>query len=407
MTLFNFARLPASLRFSFRKIALIFLVLMSAAGCASKILKVEDSEKVLKNEEYEEEIKVKDIPIEAPQTEQSGTFVRLPGPDPVPGAFPEIEAAIAAKAAAEAAKMTKGSAAKKAAAEKAAAAKAAKTNPPATSTPAPVVPGQRQPPFEDSTGFTGRRPNVDPFRVGEKVTLDVSYFNVSAGEMTLETRGFASVNGNPSYRFAGTARSTSVFAMFYAVDDWFETFVDYKTLVPYSYSLHVKESKQLRETRTVFEWNKKRAKYWDRKINEEKKLEKQNYTWKIPDYTQNIFSAVFYLRTFQLEPGKKYKYHVSHEKENFVVTAEVLRREKIKTPAGEFNTIVLKPHVELDGIFRPVGDIFFWMTDDDRRFLVRIESKIKIGKIVAVAKKIEQGRQISEQDVPATATPAN
>jgi hypothetical protein len=339
-----------------------------AGGCASKILKAENSDKLLKNEEYEQAVSIKDIPVEEAKTEESGTYVRLPGPEPVPGAFPTPPPSVA--------KSSK----KKTKEEKKAAAEAA------------AAPAGRQPPLEDSTGFNGRRPIVDPFHVGEKVTLDMSYFNVSAGEMTLEMRGFSSVNGHPSYRFVGTAKSTSVFAMFYAVDDWFETYVDFDTLIPYSYSLHVKETKQLRETRTLFDWSRKVAKYWDNKIDEEQKVEKKEYEWEIPAYAQNVFSAVFYLRTFKLEPGKKYKYRVSHEKENFVVTAEVLRREHISTPAGEFDTLVLIPHIELNGIFRPVGDIYFWMTDDDRKLLVRLESKIKIGKVLAVAKKIELGR---------------
>jgi hypothetical protein len=355
-----------------RLIVLITGLSISLGACASKILKADDSDKMLKNEEYEHAVTVKEIPTEAPSGEVSGSFVRLPGPEPVPGAFPGKGATLQEKkAAAKIAKKVKAGSAKGPAA------------PPASTA--------RQPELEDSDGFNGRRPIKDPFRVGEKVTFEVSYFNVAAGDMTLETRGFATVNGHPSYHFAGTAKSTSVFAMFYAVEDWFETYVDYDTMVPYSYSLHVKETKQLRETRTLFDWTKNVAKYWDSKINEEKQLEKKEYDWEIPAYSQNVFSAVFYLRTFKLEPGRKFKYRVAHEKENFVVTGEVLRREHISTPAGEFDTLVLIPHIELNGNFRPVGDIFFWMTDDDRKLLVKFESKIKIGKIVAVAKAIESG----------------
>jgi hypothetical protein len=47
------------------------------------------------------------------------------------------------------------------------------------------------------------------------------------------------------------------------------------------------------------------------------------------------------------------------------------------------NTIKIKPEIEIDGIFKPIGDVFFWLTDDDRKMLVRIESKIKIGTITA------------------------
>jgi hypothetical protein len=215
---------------------------------------------------------------------------------------------------------------------------------------------------------------------------------VVAGDLTLETRPFVEVNGRRSYRFLGTAKSTSVFAMFYAVDDWFETFVDYETLIPSSYALHVKESKQLREARTLFDWSKKKAFFWDKKINAEKQLEEKKQEWDLVPYSQNIFTSLFYLRTFQLVPGKKIAFYLAHEKENLYVTSEVLRRERITTPAGSFNTVVIKPKIQLNGHFKPVGDIFFWMTDDDRKLVVRFESKIKIGSIVAVAKKVELGQ---------------
>ena len=40
-----------------------------------------------------------------------------------------------------------------------------------------------------------------PFKVGEKVTLELSYFNMPAGKLILETKPFVEVNGNKSYTF--------------------------------------------------------------------------------------------------------------------------------------------------------------------------------------------------------------
>ena len=34
-----------------------------------------------------------------------------------------------------------------------------------------------------------------------------------------------------------------------------------------------------------------------------------------------------------------------------------------------------------DEAFTVAGDIFFWITDDDRKFLVKVQSKIKIGSL--------------------------
>lgn len=364
------------------------LVATFATGCASKVMKSEGADELLRSSQYENAITVKEIPTE--DSKESGLFVRLPGPEPVPGAFPTPVPTAKSRAAAKA----KGRAAKAPVGQLTAPAVPLTPSAAAAAAMANMagVGAKHEPSIEDGSGFVGRRPAKDPFRVGEKVTMEVSYFSVVAGDMTIETRGFAEVNGRKSYRFAGTAKSTSVFAMFYAIDDWFETFVDFETLVPVSYALHVKETKQLREVRTLFDWVAHKARYFDKKINEEQKLEEKNEEWDIPSFSQNVFSVVYYLRAFDLKPGFKTQIRVAHEGKNLVLSAEAVRKEKISTAAGDFNTIVLKPTISLDGKFTPMGDVFVWLTDDDRKMIVRIESKIKIGKVVGVAKAIDLGK---------------
>lgn len=346
-----------------------------------------NANELLRSKEFEQQVQVKEV---APESMDSGLYVKLPGPEPVAGAFPPAPAS--SKKSRK--KITKHS---KHTLE-------APPPPAPSATPAPATTQalakiaaatgmQHQPDIEDGQGFFGRRPVKDPYRVGEKVTFEVSYFAVVAGLMTAEVRNFVDVNGRRAYQFAGTAHSSSVFAMFYAVDDSFETFVDFETLIPQSYGLHVKETKQLRETRTVFDWSTHKADYYDKKINEEKKLEQENKEWDIPDYSQNVFSAAYYLRAFDWRPGLKTAFHVAHEGKNLLLTGEYIRKEKISTPAGDFDCVVVKPTISLDGKFTPIGDVFVWMTDDDRKLIVRIESKIKIGKIVAVAKEVDPGHQ--------------
>lgn len=403
-----------------RVVIALFIVIFCLASCTSKVLKAENAQEILKNEEFDKQFDIQEMPVEIVKR-PSGTYVLQPGPDPDPSAWPKSEL-VQIKNQQEPKPVKSQVKLRTKNGELITAATVAPAPSPISSTvlnpsPTPGVsptpqtstalvpdnkelilsatphePSPHEPSIEDSEGFDGRRPKIDPYRVNEKVTLDVSYFGVSAGTMTLEVRPFAIVNGRKSYHIAGTAHSTSVFAMFYAVDDWFESFVDYETLVPSSYALHVKESKQLRETRCLFDWDRMLAIFWDKKINAEQKVEEKKFEWSMVPYAQNIFTAFSYLRNFQLKVGKKIVYRVSHEKENFDITGEVIRKEKISTPIGELDTVVVKPHIHLNGVFRPVGDVFIWLTDDDRKFVVRIESKIKIGTIVASLKAIEPGQ---------------
>ncbi len=340
--------------------AFCFFVIFLEAGCSAKFLKKDNAAQLLKSDEYDKAVTISKI--EGP----SGKYVKIDSTQYLE-LYPKKSPA----------KILRHKAAKV-------------LHPPKAEVDA-VAKTVHLPSFEDSEGFVGRRPTNDPFRVGEKMSFEVSYFGVVAGELSMKVLPFVYVNGRKAYHFAASGQTVSVFEMFYAVDDWLETFVDFENMVPMNYALHVKESKQLRETRSFFNWNTMKGSFWDKRITKEDGVEEKKYEWDILEYSQNVFSAPFYLRTFKLEPGKKLVYRLAHEKENIQVTAEVLRREKLSTPAGTFDAIVLQPHIEIGGVFKPIGDIFLWLTDDDRKFILKIESKIKIGKIVAEIKSLERG----------------
>ncbi len=62
---------------------------------------------------------------------------------------------------------------------------------------------------------------------------------------------------------------------------------------------------------------------------------------------------------------------------------KVLRREVLVTPLGRFNTIVIHPLLKSEGIFARTGDMFIWLTDDERRIPVQMKSKVAVGSITA------------------------
>jgi len=251
-------------------------------------------------------------------------------------------------------------------------------------------PKKKVPAMEDSEGFDGRRPIVDPLRVGEKLTYKVSYFAVEAGKFDLSVKPFAQVNGRKAYHFHYRLKTSSLFSMFYAVDDVAETFVDYELWRPISYEIHVKESKQLKESKSYFDWKKMRGFLFDKKKVPGQSVENLKREWDILQWSQNVFSAPFYLRAFTLKVGKTMKVRVGHEGKNLIMSAKVLRKEVLDTPVGRFNTFVVRPTFEIDGIFKPTGDNLLWITNDDRKFILRIESKIKIGKIVSMIEKMKK-----------------
>jgi hypothetical protein len=257
--------------------------------------------------------------------------------------------------------------------------------------PAEMTTSARLPAIEDSEGMNGRRPLVDPFHVGEKITLMMTYFGVSAGDATMEVHPFVEVNGRKAYDFYSNMKSSSVFSMFYKVDDHCQSFVDYEELVPLSFTLSATETKQIREVRQFFDWKSKKADYWERKVTKENGVEEKKRSWDLEPFSQNIYTAVQYIRIFQLKDGKTYTYHISDDGRTWDIKATVVRREILKTDLGNFKSIVVKPEVFTEGILKPMGEVLFWYSDDDRKFPLKFESKIKIGKIIGYLKGLEKG----------------
>jgi hypothetical protein len=349
---------------------LALLCLSFSVGCASKVLEHQPSDKLENNKEFESMVKIKEIP---------------PKPEEVPAPAPPVPAAPTAKPA---------PAAPPPAAVKPAPVPVAKKEvkksvaPKVTSTQVKKM--KRQPELEDSEGFDGRRPLVDPFKLGESVILSLSYFNITAGTMELKVGPSAEVNGKKAHTFSVILKSNSMFSRFYSVDDNASTHVSYDTLLPFDHQISVKESKQVREIKSYFNFDKGIANFWETKVTKDKGEESKKLKWKIKPYSQNVVSAVFYLRNFQLTPGKKLAFRVAEDGKNILCNIEVLRKEKLKTDIGTFDTVVVQPKLEVDGVFKPMGDVLFWLTDDDRKFVVRIESKIKIGTIIAKVKSIKR-----------------
>jgi hypothetical protein len=338
-------------------------------GCAGGILKYENSEKVLENKEFDSAIQVRELPDPSSSPETSPSASPTPTPSTAEGPKSKSKSKRARKP---------------------------KPTPKPKATPKPVVdtsPKPRQPVWENDEGFVGRRPVKDPYHVGEQVVLDISYWGLDAGELTMQTRSFVEVNGKKAYRFHAIAKTVSVFENFYKVNDYAETLVDFETLLPVSYTLDVKESKLLRDARAVHDLaagEPGKMQFWDKKITKDSGVEERKMEWEMLPYSQNIFSSLWYLRAFKLTPGKKIKFNVAHENENITITCEVLRREKLSTKVGELDTVVIRPTAEKDGQPKSIGQNLFWLTDDDSKLMVRMETKIKIGSIVGSLQSLKR-----------------
>jgi hypothetical protein len=175
-----------------------------------------------------------------------------------------------------------------------------------------------------------------------------------------------------------TLKSTRFISLLYPVNEVVETYVDVNGLYPYRYRSRQQEGSYTSDKEILFDRENNTATYINHKAGGKK------YISGITAGTQDPLSVIYFLRTLPLKIGESVNIDVHDGRKNWTLVIEILKRERIWTPAGTFNTVKIKALIKYEGLFVNKGDMFVWFTDDDARIPVRIESKIKIGYITAM-----------------------
>jgi hypothetical protein len=239
--------------------------------------------------------------------------------------------------------------------------------------------------------YPDRRPKVEPIWLGEKATYTITYFGVEAGIFTLEALPFKAIDNRKVYDIRGTAESSKVFNLFYRINDQVETFIDFDGIFSHRFHLLLDETKQSRDALELYDSVKQQTYYWNRWKHVEKDYVETKEFQPIVKFPQDSLSALYYLRTVPLLPNTTFTFPVVSEGHMWEAIVTVVRREMMETPLGRIQCVVLKPDTKYQGVLQKRGDSYIWLTDDDRRHLVRLEAKVKIGTVVADLKRLEPG----------------
>jgi len=126
----------------------------------------------------------------------------------------------------------------------------------------------------------------------------------------------------------------------------------------------------------IFDHANRRVAFIDHIRNEKK-------DYKIGENTFDPLSSFYFIRTKKYEVGKSIYVDIFDSKKLWNVEVRVLRKERIKTKLGQFDTVVIKPLMKSEGIFNRKGDMYIWLTDDLRRIPVKMQTKAAVGYITA------------------------
>ena len=216
------------------------------------------------------------------------------------------------------------------------------------------------------------------FTFGEKLVYRVHYGWLTAGVTTFEVmQNPANISGRTCYHIVGKGYSTGAFDWFFKVRDNYETYLDDKALLPMKFIRDVSEGGYTFNNRITF----------DHFANRSQTLKG---TYDVPPGIQDVLSVIYYFRTFNFD-----SYHVNDtipviiflDNELCRVSIKYLGREVIKTQLGKFNTIKVQPQLISGTVFKEDAKMYVWISDDENKIPIRIESEIIVGSIQADLKE--------------------
>ncbi|MGH7665172.1 MAG: DUF3108 domain-containing protein [Gemmatimonadaceae bacterium] len=224
-----------------------------------------------------------------------------------------------------------------------------------------------------------------PFGVGERLEYDVKFGPIRVGSGSMEVEGIETVRGREAWHTRFRVKGGT---FFYKVDDVLESWIDTESFESLRFVQDFQEGGRTREKR--YEIFPDRAMYIEIG-QDERQPSVQN--------PLDDGSFLYFIRTVPLEVGETYSYNRYFKPDRNPVTVRVLRRERIEVPAGTFDAIVVQPIIKAKGIFSEDGQAQIWLSDDDKRIMLQMKSKLSFGSLNLYL--------TSYRPSPATATTTN
>lgn len=208
----------------------------------------------------------------------------------------------------------------------------------------------------------------------ERLVFELSWFKVKAGTSVLDVSESSDSNGRKLYQISAVTKSNELMDVFHKVRDRIDSSIYADNLASNNFKVHQEEGGYRSDKEIVFDYGKKAATYTKNK---------ETSVHDIPAFVSDALSALYYIRTRELVVGKTITIDVFDDKKLWQVEIQVLGREHVETPAGEFDTVLIKPILKFEGIFQKKGDVYIWLTDDSRKMPVKMRSKVVIGSVWA------------------------
>jgi hypothetical protein len=208
----------------------------------------------------------------------------------------------------------------------------------------------------------------------EQITFKVYYTFagawIGAGVATF-TNKLETYKGKPVYHIVGDGKTLRSYDWFFKVRDKYESYIDTATMLPYKFVRRVNEGG----------YKKYNVVNFNRRLNS---ASSNAGVKKVPACVHDVVSAIYYARNIDFnkyKKGDKIPFSIFLDNKVYNIYIRYLGKVKLTTKHGVFRCIKFKPLL-IDGTIFDGGEkMTVWITDDDNKIPIHVETPIIVGKV--------------------------
>lgn len=213
-----------------------------------------------------------------------------------------------------------------------------------------------------------------PFGPGEKLTYEIYWTFVHAGDAELEVLDNTEMGGEPARHFRATAKTVPWVDKMYKVRDTIESWTNMDVTYSLRYKKDQNEGKYHKDVNLIFNPGAGLSFRWARG--------KLQHILNQPEEVFDPMSILFSFRRMTLYKTMEYGANVSDGKKTVVAKAYVDDIEDVETPMGVIKAFKVNMDIQhLSGVFKKSKDaeLVVWFSADERRIPVKVRSKVVVG----------------------------
>ncbi len=213
-----------------------------------------------------------------------------------------------------------------------------------------------------------------PFPVGERFRYQAKFGILNVGQATMEVAGIDTIHGVETVRFRFRLRGG---ALWYQLTQTMESWVGRADFASRRFVQDTEERGKERHRRYDI--------FPDSGIYREEGRDTALATVEQP---LDDAAFLYWIRTVPLELGKRYEFRRYFRPDRNPVIVHVVKRERVNVAGRKWNAIVIRPVIPRGrGIFAEKADALMWLSDDDRRVMLALQSSFSFGQVTLKLKE--------------------